>query len=442
MVSPRSLSRVYVQLAVFGLFCSSCLAPGRSTHPASKSVADNASVRQLVAQTATAPAVPRHTTAAGIQGDSYSKLPLSFEANRGQTDPQVKFLSRGPGYALFLTVTEAVLTLREPIPQHPTPNTQSPPVVRMPLLGANPTPHIVGAENLPGKVNYMRGSDPAPWHTDIPTYRTVRYQEVYPGIDLVYYGKQRRLEYDFIVAPGTDPSDIRVAFTDKAGQPLSHTLDAQGDLVLHTEAGEVRLQKPLIYQDNDGTRMEIAGGYAPHGSVVGFQIASYDKSKPLVIDPTLLIIYSTFLGGDRRDSAFAMALDEDLNVYLAGQTVSANFPLTAGTVDPIADVDNGDVFVAKLNDAGTELLYSTYLGGPGADVAKAIAVDSEGNAYIAGETLASGQLTPGSPATPGVVQPTAGGGCLMPSLPSWMPPAARCCTPLTWAVKPMTAPMA
>jgi uncharacterized repeat protein (TIGR01451 family) len=436
MVSPRSLSRVYVQLAVFGLFCSSCLAPGRSLHPAAKSVADNAPARQLVAQTDTASVVSRYTPAAGIQGDSYNKLPLSFEANRGQTDPRVKFLSRGPGYALFLTATEAVLALNEPTLQHSTPNTRPPTVVRMQLLGANPAPSIVGAESLRGKVNYIHGSDPALWHTDIPTYRTVQYQGVYPGIDLVYYGKQRRLEYDFIVAPGTDPSDIRVAFTDKAGQPLSHTLDAQGNLVLHTEAGEVRLQKPLIYQDNDGTRTEIAGGYAPHGSAVGFQVASYDKSKPLVIDPVLLIVYSTFLGGDRRDSAFAIAVKEERedqegheghiihNVYLAGQTLSANFPLTADSVDSTADVDNGDAFVAKLKETDIvvetkigkkteivlELSYATYLGGPGADVAKAIAVDDDGNAYIAGETLAPDKLTPVFPTTLDAVQPTPGGG--------------------------------
>jgi uncharacterized repeat protein (TIGR01451 family) len=408
----------------------------------------NASVHQPVAQTVTTSAVSRDMKTAGIQRDMYSKLPLSFEENRGQIDPQVKFLSRGPGYALFLTATEAVLALREAgekgenplnfgpstsLPQHPT-------VVRMQLLGANPTPPVAGTEKLAGKVNYLRGSDPALWHTDIPTYRTVRYQEVYPGIDLVYYGKQRRLEYDFIVAPGIDPSTIRLAFTDQAGQPLPHTLDVLGNLILHTPAGEVRLQKPLIYQDNNGTRTEIAGSYAPEGSIVGFQVASYDKSKPLVIDPVLLIVYSTFLGGDRSDSAFAIAVKEEPeeseepeepeehkklhNVYLAGKTFSANFPLSSGAVDATADVDNGDTFVAKLKETetvieteigskteiGVELSYATYLGGPGPDVAKAIAVDSDGNAYIAGETLAPDKLTPVFPTTIDAAQPTAGGG--------------------------------
>jgi uncharacterized repeat protein (TIGR01451 family) len=188
----------------------------------------------------------------------------------------------------------------------------------------------------------------------------------------------------------------------------------------------VQLGKPFVYQNNNDSRVEVAGSYAPQGSVVGFQVASYDKSKPLVIDPTLLIVYSTFLGGDRSDSAFAVALDKvaldekcevapdgkgyKYNVYLAGQTLSANFPLTSGAVDTTADVDNGDAFVAKLNCDGTELLYSTYLGGPGADVAKAIAVDSDGNAYVTGETLAPNQLTPVFPTTPDAAQSTAGGG--------------------------------
>ena len=325
MVSPRSLSRVYVRLVALGLLCSSCIAPGKLQRSATESVTGTASVRQSVAQSVTVPPVSRDRTTAEIQRDRYGELPLSFEENRGQTDPQVKFLSRGSGYALFLTATEAVLTVQGrgetrknnsdfglPTFLHQTPisNTQSPMVVRMQLLDANPTPHVAGTEQLSGKVNYMRGSDPALWHTDIPTYRTVRYQEVYPGIDLVYYGKQRRLEYDFIVAPGTDPSTIRLTFTDQAGHPLPQTLDAQGNLILHTPAGEVQLGKPFVYQDNNGSRVEVAGSYAPQGSVVGFQVASYDKSKPLVIDPTLLIVYSTFLGGDRSDSAFAVALDK------------------------------------------------------------------------------------------------------------------------------------
>ena len=417
MAGRSFLSRLYALLVGVVFLCLSCLAPGGLPRPVSQSVVDNAPIRHPIIQTALAPAHSHYIKTIGLQGDMYGKLPLSFEANRGQTDPQVKFLSHGPGYALFLTANEAVLSLQKSA-QREMPNEERKnahlsfgpqAVVRMQVLDANPMPLIIGAEALPGKVNYLHGNDPALWRTDIPTYSKIQYQDVYPGIDLVYYGQQRQLEYDFIVAPGSTPSTIRLTFTNEVGQPLPQTLDTQGNLILHTPAGEVQLHKPFIYQENNGTRTEIAGSYARHGTTLGFQVASYDKSQPLVIDPKL-IVYSTFLGGDRRDSAFALALDEDRNVYLAGQTLSANFPLTADAVDTTADVNNGDAFIAKLNDTGTEMLYSTYLGGPGADVAKAIAVDSDGNAYIAGETLAPDQLTPVFPTTPDAVQSTSGGG--------------------------------
>ena len=417
MAGRSFLSRLYALLVGVVFLCLSCLAPGGLPRPVSQSVVDNAPIRHPTIQTALAPAHSHYIKTIGLQGDMYGKLPLSFEANRGQTDPQVKFLSHGPGYALFLTANEAVLSLQKSA-QRETPNEERKnahlsfgpqAVVRMQVLDANPMPLIIGAEALPGKVNYLHGNDPALWRTDIPTYSKIQYQNVYPGIDLVYYGQQRQLEYDFIVAPGSTPSTIRFTFTDEAGQPLLQTLDTQGNLILHTPAGEVQLHKPFVYQENNGTRTEIAGSYARHGTMLGFQVASYDKSQPLVIDPKL-IVYSTFLGGDRKDSAFALALDEDRNVYLAGQTLSANFPLTSGAVDTTADVNNGDAFVAKLNDTGTEILYSTYLGGPGADVAKAIAVDNDGNVYIAGETLAPDQLTPVFPTTADAVQPTPGGG--------------------------------
>ena len=243
-----------------------------------------------------------------------------------------------------------------------------------------------------------------------------------------------------LVAPGSTPSIIRLTFTNEVGQPLPQTLDTQGNLILHTPAGEVQLHKPFIYQENNGTRTEIAGSYARHGTTLGFQVASYDKSQPLVIDPKL-IVYSTFLGGDRRDSAFALTIDEDHNVYLAGQTLSANFPLTADSVDTTADVNNGDAFIAKLNDTGTQVLYSTYLGGPGADVAKAIAVDSDGNAYIAGETLAPDQLTPVFPTTPDAVQPTSGGGVSDAFVAKLNDTGTELLYSTYLGVKPMTVPM-
>ena len=382
MVSKGSLSLRYVMSSVLVLLCICCFIAGTLPRPVFGSGKSTELQREL-----------------------YGKLPLSFEANHGQAEPQVQFLSHGPGYALFLTATEAVLTL-QPNSHSPLPSST---VVRMRMLDANPAPQVVGVEELSGKVNYLHGSDPTLWHTNIPTYSKVQYHNVYPGIDLVYYGQQRRLEYDFVVTPGAAPSAIRLRFTDTAGQSLSQTLDAQGNLILRSSAGEVQLHKPLIYQEHDGIRTELAGSYELDGSTVGFHVTSYDTSKPLVIDPRL-IVYSTFLGGVRSDSAFAMAVDADHNVYLAGQTLSADFPLTPGVVNTSADVDNGDAFVAKLNATGTELLYTTFVGGPGADVAKAIAVDFEGNAYIAGETIAPDGKTPVFPTTANAAQREAGGG--------------------------------
>ncbi len=320
-------------------------------------------------------------------GETYGRLPLSFEANQGQTDSQVKFLSRGRGYTLFLTSTEAVLGLNSP--QSP-PRTQriasSAVNLRMKLVGANPTAQVTGLEELPGKSNYFIGNDPSKWRTNVPNYAKVRYQDVYPGVDLVYYGNQRQLEYDFIVAPGADPSAITLAFdgADKL------ELDAQGDLVLHVAGGQTCLRKPVAYQQVNGLRQQIAGRYLLQGKrQVRFQVAAYDASQPLVIDPVL--IYSTYLGGSGNEAGMAIAVDAAGNAYVTGYTSSANFP----TASPLqATYAGGDAFVAKLNAAGNALVYSTYLGGTtpshptesASDSGSGIAIDSAGNAYITGTT--------------------------------------------------------
>jgi hypothetical protein len=247
----------------------------------------------------------------------YAKLPLAFEPNQGQTDPKVKFLSQGPGYTLFLTPSEAVLRLQgavdkpqarggrsqaEKVPSSPAPAA----VLCMKLLGANAQTPLSGADPLPGKVNYFRGKDPAQWRTNLPTYAQVNYDEVYEGIDLVYYGNPQRLEYDFVVAPEADPGRIRLGFEGTSHPPR---LDEQGHLVLPTALGEVRLHKPVIYQEIAGQRQAVAGRYVLHpqapsprptaagqgeGIQVGFEVAAYDRSRPLVIDPVL--VYSTYLG--------------------------------------------------------------------------------------------------------------------------------------------------
>ncbi|MBI3802451.1 MAG: SBBP repeat-containing protein [Nitrospirae bacterium] len=324
---------------------------------------------------------------------AYGQLPLSFEENQGQTDAHVKFLSRGQGYTLFLTATEAVLTIQRKVDSRAGKNPLLPPLVlAMGLSGANRAPAILGEESLPGKQNYLIGNDPKKWQTDISTYQKVKYQNVYPGIDLVYYGNQRQLEYDFVIAPKADPRKIELQF--KGAERIE--IDDQGNLVLSVQGKMTQLQKPIIYQDNAGKRQIIPGGYLLKGKEkVGFQVTAYDRTRPLIIDPVLG--YSTYLGGSSFDGGTAIAVDRSGNAYITGTTISSDFPTTAGsfqTVAPSSDASN--VFVTKLNPAGTAIIYSTYLGGTiedpnldegdGYDEASGIAVDGLGNAYIIGRT--------------------------------------------------------
>jgi uncharacterized protein (TIGR03437 family) len=310
----------------------------------------------------------------------YGKLPLSFEANTGQADSSVKFLARGTGYGLYLTAHEAVLELRKGGEQ----NTD---LVRMRLAGASGAAAPAGEERLPGTANYFIGNDPAKWHSGVPTYAKVRYRGVYPGVDLVYYGNRRQLEYDFVVAPGIDPQLIRLQFAGAIGLRLG----ADGDLAVTAAGGSLTFHKPLAYQVIDGQRKTVEGSFALLARhTVGFRLGSYDREKPLTIDPVLA--YSTYLGGSGGDGANAVAVDTAGNVYVGGTTASTDFPVTAGTyqkTNPGAASKNSTAFIAKLNPAGTALVYSTYLGGSGGDSAGALAVDGSGNAYAAGTTASA-----------------------------------------------------
>jgi hypothetical protein len=316
--------------------------------------------------------------------ESYGKLPLSFEENRGQVDRKVKFLSRGSGYTLFLTATEAVLSLN---PQSTKTNEasaaeerQKSTVLRMKVVGANPSPQISGLDKLSGKSNYFIGSDPAKWRTNVATYSGVKYSDVYPGIDLVYYGIQGQLEYDWNVAPGAKPEAIRFAVEGADRMRI----DSSGDLILTVLGGEVRLDKPLVYQETDGVRREIAGDYMTRKNrEVGFRIADYDPTKPLVVDPVL--VYSTYHGGAGTDQGWDIAVDSSGSAYVAGYTTSTDFP-TANPYQPVYGGGFYDAFITKLNPAGNALVYSTYYGGAGNDYARGIAVDSSDNAYVTGYT--------------------------------------------------------
>ncbi len=220
--------------------------------------------------------------------EQYGKLPLSFELNQGQTDERVKFLSRANGFTLFLTPTEAVLSLRNANRADKTRRA----ALRMKLVGSNAAPEIVGTEELPGKSNYMIGNDRSDWRTGIPNYKRVEYKQVYPGVDLVYYGNQRQLEYDFVVAAGADPKSIEMEI--EGAKRL--TLDRKGNLVIQTAKGKMVQKAPVIYQESDGSRQTVAGKYLLKGrNRIGFHIEAYDATRPLIIDP--ILVYSTYIGG-------------------------------------------------------------------------------------------------------------------------------------------------
>jgi len=330
--------------------------------------------------------------------DHYGKLPMSFEKNEGQNNEQVRFHSRGPGYDLFLTATAAVLTL--PIAEVPpidkfrapvlakdvlSPSArQAASVLRLEMIGANPEARTEGQDELPGKVNYLVGNDPKKWQINIPTYLKVHYQEIYPGVELVYYGNRRQLEYDFVIAPGGSlkPIKFRIAGADRI------RLDEEGNLVLTIGHAEATLHTPLVYQVmNRGDRHEVKASYIVKGNEVRFKVAGFDSAKPLIIDPVLS--YSTLLGSGGGESASGIAIDASGNAYLTGSATSSVFPTTTGAFQTSS---SGGAFVSKIDPTGTTLIYSTYLSGRGtigSPVGSSIAVDGAGNAFVTGWTQAA-----------------------------------------------------
>ncbi len=298
-----------------------------------------------------------------------------FEPNLGQTDASVRFIARGGGYGLFLTEREAVLSLHTPAADKNEQPKSS--VVRMKLAGANPHPEVSGTAMLPGKSNYFIGNDASKWRRNVPQFARVEYARVYPGIDLVYYGSQGHLEYDFQVAPGSDARTIQLGFEGAR----SVKVDA-GDLVLATDAGDVRLEAPRVYQLDGNVRKPVAGHFALLAADrVGFEIGDYDRSRMLVIDPVLS--YSTYLGGSGSELRPSIAVDSALDMYVTGTTSSADFP----PVNPVQGLKGtANVFVAKFDPTGATLLFASYIGGTGADSPVGIAVDAATNIYVAGTT--------------------------------------------------------
>jgi hypothetical protein len=336
---------------------------------------------------------------------------MVFEANVGQTDPQVKFVSRGRAYTLFLTSRDAVLA-------------HGPDVVRIAFRGASSHPRIVPVDRLPGGMNYLIGDDPSAWRRGVATFSKVRYEELYPGIDLLFYGNDRQLEYDLIVKPGADTRKIRLRLTGTRGLKTAD----DGDLVARTGNGEIRLRRPVIYQtsaDGRQARVAVDGRYRVTGpDTVAFDVGRYDRSRPLVIDP--VVVYATYLSGNSTDAVQSgsqfIAVDASGAAYVAGYTDSSDFPTTGSALQPqhivrfSHDPENrlpcfpevappyvgGYAFVAKLSADGSSLVYGTYLGGTyrievvsgiercggPTNTGNGIAIDTAGNAYITGYTNA------------------------------------------------------
>ncbi len=344
------------------------------------------------------PAAPvKRTKEAALK--QYLNQPLAFAINEGQTNPQVRFLARNRGFNLFVTAREAVLQLQpvaaparlkkvweaaEPAPASALPAT----TLRFKLLQANPTPAIKGLEPLPGHANYYLNSDRQQWRTKVMQYAKVEYQDVYPGINLLWYGNQQQLEYDFVLQPRANPKTIRLAFS--GAQKMR--VDGQGDLVLTTASGEVRQRKPVAYQTVDGKRQPVEARYVIYaGQQVGFALGTYDTDKPLVIDPVLL--YASFFGGGLdiantpgTDFAQDATMDDEGNLYLTGSTTSVDFPLAQPLQSAIASAAGccDDAFITKLSPTG--VVFSTYLGGSREESGNAITLDKEGNVIISGHT--------------------------------------------------------
>jgi IPT/TIG domain/Beta-propeller repeat len=321
--------------------------------------------------------------------------PIRFEENLGQSDPSVRFIARGAGYTLFLTPQEAVFLLstseKTPFSAHTRDRRKLRPfqpsahalAVRMKLLGANALSQISGTGKLPGVSNYFLGRNKDHWHIRVPNYASATYSSVYPGIDMVYYGNQRQLEYDFNVQPGADPSLIKFSFSGVTETALA----SNGDLQMKNGQRTLVLHKPSIYQMENGIRKPISGGYSLNPDrTIGVQVSSYDHAKNLVIDPVLQ--YSTYVGGSGFEYADTLALDPQGNSYIIGSTTSPDFPAT-GTIGDPAVSSVAVPFITKLDPTGTTLIYSDYFGGSGQDSANGMAVDANGYAYVVGSTTSS-----------------------------------------------------
>ena len=387
----RTGAGVFVAIVILTVLGFAVL--GQSFRPASqRALAERPSpLAPVFSRTSLSSSVHPKLDAPGVLG----QLPLIFEPNQGQADSGVKFMARGQGYGLFLNPRGAVLALRS------LPRSGSNPVeelVSMRLLGANSNAEMAGANPLPGKSNYIIGNDPRQWHSGIPQFASIRYQHIYPGIDLIFYGNQGHVEYDFRVAPGADPSQAQLQFDGASTLRLS-----RGDLLVipgrknrnkdnNDQRAMLRLRAPQIYQQDGDRRTPVAGRFLLHAdNRVSFEIAGYDPARELVIDPVL--DFSTYFGGSGSETSTlgpSVAVNGDGFIYLAGTTTSppASFPLNGAIPTTLGSASN--VFVAKINPSSPPIVvYATFLGGSGTDTSTGLAADAGGNAYLVGNTTST-----------------------------------------------------
>lgn len=320
---------------------------------------------------------------------SYGDLPLAFHQPPGEDLAEGSFITNGQGYQLTVDPQGSVLNLSREVGGR-----VQEAALRMTIVGADPDAPVAGQDQLPGRVNYLVGSDSSRWATDLSTFGAVVYDDVYPGIDAVYRGDGGELEYDFVVAPGQDPADVSLRFEGATSQRL----DEHGDLIFELATGEVRHQAPVAYQDVDGTRRDVPAEFVLDGNEVRFRLGAYDPGRALVIDP--LVDYATFLGGAGSDVPEDIAVDSAGSAYITGSTRSANFPVSTGALQT-GLLGSTNSFVTKLAPDGGSVAYSTYVVG----ATRAIAVDNAGYAYITG--IASSNVA--YPTTPGAFQTTGSG---------------------------------
>lgn len=358
--------------------------------------------------------------------EAYGRLPLAFVKNKGQINSQVSYYGQSRGAKVYFTANEVMFSFAKPTARHDQKQGLTPVAygnkavsnaeqkdrgmsLALQFIGANPKAQAAGQDEQAGKVNYLIGNNPASWQTDLSTYREVAYKELWPGVEAAFHDEGGSLKYEFHLQAGTRVEAVQLAYN--GSESLS--LDDAGNLQIKTPLGVLTDVKPISYQMIDGRKVPVQSRFALRQrddgrNIFGFEVASYDPAYPLTIDPGL--VYSTYVGTDGPDDGYGIQVDASGNAYVTGDSERDSFPVTGGAFDTHYG-GGSDAFVLKLNATGTALIYSTYLGGNGNDIGRAIAVDASGNAYVAVSTNSSDM-----PVTSGVFQPAPRGGAYVAKL--------------------------